>query len=308
MRGRLFTCGGKGYDLPPLLRWEILRTGSVPCDSFSVTFPYDAAMAEALRTASEFQALDGAGATVLRAIVDEYQIELGVSGLTAQVNGRGFAARLLDNESRPMTYQQVTLEELIRGHVTPYGIRTDAAADLRSTIPYTVAAGTSEWKVLEGFCRTRGGFTPGFTAEGRLLAVPEGEGGRRLRLEAGTAVLSCVVREDRYGVFSEVLVIDKTRNVSYTVENPEAKQLYTPGQSTWDAMRYTGEYQIRRSREEEKTVTLRLAGNFPAQPGDTVEAELPMMGIKGVYRAAEVRSMFSPNQGETSVLILKERG
>ena len=36
--------------------------------------------------------------------------------------------------------------------------------------------------------------------------------------------------------------------------------VYTPGQSTWAAMRYTGEYQIRRSREEELTIELGLAG------------------------------------------------
>lgn len=67
-----------------------------------------------------------------------------------------------------------------------------------------------------------------------------------------TPVLSCTLRDDRYGVLTEVLVIDKTRSTSYTVRNQEMidrggqcrRVLYTPGQSTWAAMRYTGEYQI----------------------------------------------------------------
>ena len=75
-------------------------------------------------------------------------------------------------------------------------------------------------------------------------------------------------------MLTEVLVIDKTRNVSYSVQNRDMldrggqcrRVVYTPGQSTWAAMRYTGEYQIRRSREEELTIELGLAGCFPAFP------------------------------------------
>ena len=46
MTGQLITSDHKTYTLPSLLRWEIVYTGSVPCDSYSVTFLYDASMAE----------------------------------------------------------------------------------------------------------------------------------------------------------------------------------------------------------------------------------------------------------------------
>lgn len=48
MTGQLITSDHKTYTLPSLLRWEIVYTGSVPCDSYSVTFLYDASMAEPL--------------------------------------------------------------------------------------------------------------------------------------------------------------------------------------------------------------------------------------------------------------------
>ena len=48
MTGQLITSDHKTYTLPSLLRWEIVYTGSVPCDSYSVTFLYDASMAERL--------------------------------------------------------------------------------------------------------------------------------------------------------------------------------------------------------------------------------------------------------------------
>lgn len=136
---------------------------------------------------------------------------------------------------------------------------------------YTVAAGTSQWKALEGFCRTYGGFSPRFRRDGLLVAAP-GAGRRAAdRHRRDQPILSCTLREDHYGVLTEVLVIDKTRNVSYSVQNRDMldrggqcrRVVYTPGQSTWAAMRYTGEYQIRQSREEELTIELGLAGVFP---------------------------------------------
>ena len=90
-----------------------------------------------------------------------------------------------------------------------------------------------------------------------------------------TQLLRLTKRENHYGVLSEVLVIDKKRNVSYSVKNEDfirrcgqcRRVLYTPGQSTWAAMRYTGEYQIARSREDEVVVTAVLPGTAEAEIG-----------------------------------------
>ena len=146
-----------------------------------------------------------------------------------------------------------------------------------------------------------------------LLAAPEGNGGRRFSIGEGDPVLSCTLREDHYGVLTEVLVIDKTRNAYYSVKNEDMirrggqcrRVVYTPGQSTWDAMRYTGEYQIRRSKENERTVTLCLPGSFPAFPGDRVDLRLERMGLSGSFRVAEAANTFSAERGATAALTLK---
>ena len=104
MTGRIYTADHRIFELPPLLSWQVTHTGTVPCDSFFVTFVYQREMAQALKMAAGFTA-EEAGKTVLRAIVDEYTVSLDSGGLTATVSGRGYAARLLDNESRPVTYQ-----------------------------------------------------------------------------------------------------------------------------------------------------------------------------------------------------------
>ena len=314
MTGRMITSDHRVYDLPALLAWNVTYTGSVPCDSYTVTCLYDREMAEPLHLAAGFLVMEG-GEVLLRGIVDEYAVELTEAGLTVTVSGRGYAARLLDNESRPVTYQGATLEEIVRCHVTPYGISAAEIAPLSADSAYTVAAGTSQWKALEDFCRTYGGFSPRFRRDGWLLAAPEQDTGKRVAIGGGSPVLSCILREDHYGVLTEVLVIDKTRNVSYSVKNQDMinrggqcrRVVYTPGQSTWAAMRYTGEYQILQSRREELSIEVTLPGSFLAFPGDIVRLELEAVGLAGEYRVAEAENRASPEEGETITLTLRER-
>ena len=233
-------------------------------------------------------------------------------GLTATVSGRGCAARLLDNESRPVTYESATLGEILRNHAEPYGIRCQEAADLRAGSVYTVAAGSSQWKAVESFCRTYGGFSPRFSREGTLLASPE-RAGRTLSIGEEDPVLSCTLAEDHYGVLTEALVIDKTRNRDFTVKNQEMigkggqcrRVIYTPGQSTWDAMRYTGEYQIRRSQEDAWSAEMTLPGSFLAFPGDRAALSLERMGLNGTFRVAEADNRFDCQSGATAALTLK---
>ena len=84
--------------------------------------------------------------------------------------------------------------------------------------------------------------------------------------------------------------------------------VYTPGQSTWDAMRYTGEYQIAQSAKEELTIQVTIPGSFVAFPGDEAELSLERMGISGVYRVAQADNRFSLSGGATAELTLEKRG
>ena len=310
MTGTLYTADHRMFELPPLLSWRVTHTGTVPCDSFSVTFVYSREMGQALQTAAGFAAAED-GQTVLRAIVDEYTVDLDGGGLTATVSGRGYAARLLDNESRPVTYESATLGEILRNHAEPYGITCAETADLRAGSVYTVAAGSSQWKAVDSFCRTYGGFSPRFSREGALLAAPE-RAGRTLTIGPGDPVLACSLREDRYGVLTEALVIDKTRNKDFSVKNQEMidkggqcrRVIYTPGQSTWAAMRYTGEYQIQQSKRDAWSLRVTLPGSFLAFPGDRAAVSLERMGLTGTFRVAEAENRFDSRNGATAALTL----
>ena len=315
MRGRIITSRHETWELPALLSWDLLRTGGVPCDSFEAVCPYFPEMAEAAHLAVSFLALDGER-LLLHGIVDEVVTEeTAEQGRTVTFRGRGYAARLLDNESPPITYQGVTLREIIRAHVTPYGIRCRDCAETRAEGEFTVAAGSSQWKALEDFCRACGGFTPRFNRYGELLAAPETDDGQRIVIDEDTELLSISRREDHYGVLSEVLVIDKSSGGSYTVRNEDflrrggkrRQVLCTPGRSSWQAMRYTGEYQIRRSREGEVEIELTLPGIRDAEPGETVALRRTGLGLAGTYRLSEVEQSGSESRGAVTVLRLRER-
>lgn len=313
MKGRIFTSDHRVFDLPELLSWSVSHTGGVPADCYSVTFLYQQEMAPVLKLAAGFMGIQD-GKIVARGIVDEYTVNLDADGLTATVTGRGAVARLLDNESRPVTYEGATLAEIVRCHATPYGIVAREIAEVRADSVYTVPAGISQWKVLSDFCRTYGGFLPRFAVNGALLATPERDSGKRLLIGGDAPVLACSLREDRYGVLTEALVIDKKQNLSYSVKNPDMiakggqcrRVVYTPGQSTWDAMRYTGEYQIQQSRQDELVVTVTLPGSFLAYPGDRVNLNMERMGLAGTFRVAEAENEFSASRGATVTLTLKE--
>lgn len=315
MRGRIITSRHEIFELPELLEWNILRTGGVPCDSFEVLCLYSAEMAEPLHLAESFLALAG-DALLLHGVVDEYVItQSAEQGRIVRICGRGTACRLLDNESRPLTYQAATLEEILRNHVTPYGVQCFRKAAVRSDGVYTVAAGSSQWKAVENFCRAYGGFSPRFNRRGELIAEPEETDGERIIISDSTELRKLSKRENHYGVLSEVLVIDKTRGVSHTVKNEDylrrggqrRRVLYTPGQSTWAAMRYTGEYQIRESRKNEVELELELVGTLDAEPGSTVELHRSDCGLQGIYRLAEAEQRGSASEGAVTVLRLKER-
>ncbi len=311
MRGIVATHEGREFALPPLLEWEISLTGGVPCDSFSVSCLYEAEMKEILRKVNRFYA-EHEGRRVFAGVVDEFVIAENRYGRSVSISGRGMAALLVDNESEAVSYDSADLREIFRNHAAPYGFSAEKIDGLRGT-QYRVESGGSQWKALSRFTEYYGGFSPRITPLGELILAKQAEG-KRLRVDGSAPVLALGYGEKRYGVFSEVLVKDKVRGTELLVSNPELKSrggscrrvIYMPRKSTYAAMRYTGEYQIMKSKEEQLEIELQLPGVFLAEPGDTVELERPELGISGIYRVKEAESR-SGAGGELCTLLLGER-
>ena len=72
--------------------------------------------------------------------------------------------------------------------------------------------------------------------------------------------------------------------------------LTMPGKSSYQAMRYSGEYQLEQARKELRTLELELPRAFAAWPGELVELNLTQNVGTGLWRVRE------------SVSALEERG
>lgn len=307
----LDTYDGARYELPVLLRWDLDYTGTVPCDSMTAACLYDAGMAEVLPKATRFTAFQD-GKIMLRGVIDAYEVSLSRQGLLAEVEGRGMAALLLDNESEALSYERAPLSEILENHVSPYGITVKRQKDVSGS-GYAVVSGSSQWKALQGFTHRFGGFDPYFTREGTLVTGPLWGSGKTLRIDDSSPMLSLRKREQRYGVISEVLIQDKAQRISHPVRNQKFLQtggqrrhvLYMP-RSTAEDRRYTGEYQIAQSALEQVEIDLELPFSFAAMPGDRVALALDRLKLSGLYEVVRSRSRMD-GDGERTELTISVR-
>ena len=293
MTALLYCWDGRQIRLPDVTEWKFQYGTGTPCDSFWLRCLWEPEEEDVLAETVEFSALED-GERVFTGVVDECERGWDSQGGFLVLSGRGMAARLLDNEALGADYQVATLEDILRDHVTPYGIQVGARAQLPAVPNFSVAVGSSEWQVLYQFCRYYGGILPRFDRQGQLILTPWEEG-RRLVLGPETGTVSLTLRDQRYGVLSQVLVRDRTSGAVQTVTDADfarrggmcRRVLTMPGKSSYQAMRYSGEYQLAVARRELRQAEVELPGAFLAWPGDLVELELARPVARGLWRVRE---------------------
>lgn len=220
------------------------------------------------------------------------------------------AARLLDNEALSQDYELAAPADILRDHVEPYGIQTEGGAALGPVSRFSVAAGSSEWAVLYEFARYHNGICPRFDREGRLILSPWPDT-REIALDDAVPVerLSCRVR--RYGVLSQVVVRDRYQNRTETVENPafqalggHRRQVVTmPGKSQYQAMRYSGRFQLERSAAEQLWIQAEIPMLFSLSRGSGASGAVQLgpqralSGDGGPSRSGRKRGMDQTGAG-----------
>lgn len=309
MKGYITTCDGAEYELPVLLEWEFSYTGSVPCDSFALKCPYEAAMAETLYRGVRFTARED-GATAFAGVIDEYEARCDEKGMRLEMSGRGMAALLLDSEAEAVSYEKATTEEIIKNHVSRWGVAC-TVWDKAETADYRVANGSSQWKAVHDFAALYAGLTPHFCRDG-TLELKHAHEGKRVTIDAETPVTALAYRDRRYGVIAEALVVDRKAGEKQTVRNKtfcarggrSRRVLYVPARSGRQMMRCTGEYQIERSKEGAETLCVTAAGRLEAMPGDHADVRETRLGVSGSFRVIELKRKFGED-GETSEVTMQ---
>ena len=71
----------------------------------------------------------------------------------------------------------------------------------------------------------------------------------------------------------------------------------------YQAMRYSGTFQIDRSRAEQREVELTVPALFFAWPGDLVRLERPGWGCNGLWRVREAVVTAGDTGGETALVL-----
>lgn len=310
MTGYVTDAAGTVRRLPALLSWDLRHGPGNPCDAFEVRFLCGGGTEELLQGACRFSAREN-GETVFNGVVDEYALSSDAEGATAAVAGRGLAALLMDNEAEAAQYVGADLAFILRRHVLPWGITEIRQADMAAAGSFSVASGSSAWTVLEEFCRFCGGAAPRFNKSGVLL-LDGSEGARRIFGGPELSALGRTVR--RYGVISEVTV--KNRGAAVTVENAAFKAaggacrrvVNVPRRTGYDAMRYTGAYQIERSMEEAESFSAAVTRPFAAFAGDTVTLRDVPAGAAGEFRVRESRTRADAHGAETVLTLVRRDG
>lgn len=280
--------------LPELLEWELEYGCGTPCDSFRVVCLWDNTDDPLLANAARFEAFHE-NELVFTGVVDESEVSWSAQGCRLEVNGRGLAALLLDNEAVGMDYDVATIQDILKEHVQPYGIQVTQAEPFPAVERFGVAHGCSEWSVLYQFVRYHGGVTPHFDRQGNLILGRWPDDVSSV-IHDRAPVTALNARNRRYGVLSEIWVreagnspaVHRIVNEDFKAAGGQCRRMFTmPGKSNYQAMRYQGEYQLKYSQREQLKLDIEVALPFCAWPGELVRLERSGWGYNGLWRVAQ---------------------
>ncbi len=291
MKGYIINSSGTESVLPEFLSWDVCHGLGEPCDWFEVSFIYYSNQLLRLQNACRFRA-ENNGVTVFTGVVDEYSISIDEHGSVVTISGRSQAALLLDNELPAAAYASLSSADMVSSFVTPYGIAQVVRGTAKSLGGFKVSTGESAWSAVKRFCRFAWGTTPFFTPAGVL--VLNGRDGKSLTVDGNKDAAAIKMRNERYGIISDVRVKNRVTGASYTVQNTDFierggkshRELTVPKTTGADAARYTAEYQIAESERGKHFIELTLTKQFVAFPSDIVALKSSALGVDGSYKVS----------------------
>ena len=314
MKGYLIDKDGNQYLLPELLSWDVCHCTGEPCDYFEVKTLYTAELLPKLVGAVRFKGTND-GATVFYGVVDEYQVSLDDTGSTVSINGRSLAALLMDNEVPKHLYYSMTRSQLIEKYISPYGITNINDSEMPQVLLFSVKDGDSAWSVLKRYCLKSVHASPRLDKTGKLFMGSRT--GSSLSINADNCAVSVKLKDERYGVISQIIVVNRSSGASYTLNNQEfvnrggacRRYLYTEkfenviaGSTSIDTT-FSGRYQIECSKSGKHCVELILNEQFPCFPDDTVALKCSALAINKSCRVIRTHCWGDAVSAGTSVTL-----
>ncbi len=294
-----FTPAGATIFLGEPLSIKISRDADAPADGLTAEFPH-----RSLPDLCRVRIWDG-GTLYFSGIVDEQHEILALSGMTVKISARGMAAPLLDSEALPQTYRNPSLPSLYNRHAAPFGLAGCRGPTNAACGEMTVEKGTSDWQMLEQFCREFLKTSPRVTVEGIFDA--SGKPCRELRFgTSGIPYYALEYRRNWYPLLSDVYV-QTEKGGAYTAclhgelarQHGILRKRYLSVSASASAEKLLAD-----SVSDSLELRVRCYGWYDAEPGDTAEIDCPAFG--NLPRARVQGASYSlDSSGKTCTIFLK---
>lgn len=308
MRAYLTTCTGEEWELPTLFSWQFTRTDGESCDEAQLDFPYEPERLSVLKSATRLRLVEG-NETCYYGVVDEFSVLINPEGRRVRLCSRGLQALLMDNELRAAEFTRLQWQDAVAQFCVPFGVIRVEGCDLPPVERFALETGQTAWQALRGFVRHSAGYCPRFSVDGKLLLTPAA--GTKRTLTPSDGVIRAEYRHCRYGVISRQIVVsagymdvETGENEDFLLRGGSCQKVTLRQGKTLKADWRTAIQRLRDAAAGEFTLHVTLSGDFTAQPGDRVRAELSAWGIGEEFTLESVTRSLSA-QGRRTVLRLK---
>lgn len=152
-------------------------------------------------------------------IIDEIRLTENKHGTDAMIYARSKAALLLDNESKPTSYQNADSNLIAQNHIAPFGIDY-INDDNGEYTDLTIYKGISHWQVIKNFCSACYSNEPFVNEEGKVVLYENESDRENLYFcnNGGINYTSAYVNNKYYKLISSVYTKALLRD-DYDIEN-----------------------------------------------------------------------------------------
>lgn len=281
---------------------------NVPADDMTAVFPYF--VCDELK---DVRVEDG-GATVFTGIVDEQQVVCSCDTRYIKIVARSMAAKLIDNESVPISYTQPSVSVIGARHLKPFGVSVISDSDTTYFGNQTVHKGETNWKAVEDFSKNAYGTVPRVNELGQLdfTGVVKDHEVVFSNNGDGIGYMSFTQNIKRCEEISTVRIkVTNSCGYNSVVENDDAlsrgiqRERYLNAVLT-DTPAVFADNMIKNARQKAYSITLECSGQHLHTFGKTAKVKDSLCGdIENLY-VSSIRYRLSP-KSDVTVITLKRK-
>lgn len=281
---------------------------NIPADDISVVFPYQKGINELC-----FLDVIDDEKTVFKGIVDEQQNIFNEKGIFIKIIARSMAAMLLDNESKPLSYNNVSTSVIFERHLKPNMIEEYIGKEVVLKDELNVLKGTTDWQVFRSFALKAFKKTPRIKADGTAYFYGA-ESDEKLVFSDVDGLEYNSVKENnkRCRILSDVIVkAGGNSDYNMIINNTEAKKRginrrrYIDAKSPDDFN--TADIMLENSLDNSYEVTVVTPRRVLDKLGAKVRLENEEFGIINGLYVSSIYYKLTPDKEETTLILKKEK-